>query len=362
MGETCTPQIQTGLQDEYGMLSTWKDDPNADCCKWMGVQCNNQTGYVQRLDLHGSFTRHLSGEISRSIIQLEHLKYLDLSNNRLIGSIPFQLGNLSQLQHLDLSSNKLNGGIPFQLGNLSQLQYLDLGYNELIGAIPLQLQNISLLQELYLYKNKLTGEIPAGIGSLTRLEYLYLSSNSFEGVLSESHFTNFSKLLGLALSSNLLTVKVVSTDWVPPFQLEHLFLASCNLNSTFPNWVLNQNHLLNLDISNNNITGKVPNLELEFTKSPEINLSSNQLEGSIPAFLFQAVALRLSHNKFSDLASALCNKSNPNNLAMLDLSNNELKGELPDCWNNLTSLKFVEPSNNKLSGKIPFSMDHFLPP
>jgi len=34
----------------------------------------------------------------------------------------------------------------------------------------------------------------------------------------------------------------------------------------------------------------------------------------------------------------------------------QLKGELPDCWNNLTSLYFVDLSNNKLSGKIPLSM------
>jgi hypothetical protein len=54
-------KFKQGLQDEYGMLSTLKDGPNADCCKWKGVRCNNHTGYVQRLDLHGSFTHNLSG-------------------------------------------------------------------------------------------------------------------------------------------------------------------------------------------------------------------------------------------------------------------------------------------------------------
>ncbi|PNX68293.1 receptor protein kinase-like protein, partial [Trifolium pratense] len=42
-------KFKQSLQDEFGMLSTWKDDPNADCCKWKGVQCNNQTGYVEKL-------------------------------------------------------------------------------------------------------------------------------------------------------------------------------------------------------------------------------------------------------------------------------------------------------------------------
>jgi Leucine-rich repeat (LRR) protein len=58
--------------------------------------------------------------------------------------------------------------------------------------------------------------------------------------------------------------------------------------------------------------------------------------------------------EISDLVSLLCNK--PNILGILDLSNNELKGELPDCWNNLTYLHYVDLSNKKLTGNIPFSM------
>ncbi|KEH17415.1 putative leucine-rich repeat domain, L domain-containing protein [Medicago truncatula] len=111
-----------------------------------------------------------------------------------------------------------------------------------------------------------------------------------------------------------------------------------------------------MDISNNNLTGMNPNLELKLTNSPHIDLSLNQFEGCIPLFLLQAGAVQLSDNKFSDLASFTCSKSKPSNLVILDLSSNELKGELPDCWNDLTSLQYVDLSNNKLSGKIPFSM------
>ncbi|XP_054806822.1 receptor-like protein EIX1 isoform X2 [Prosopis cineraria] len=32
------------LQDDFGMLSTWRDEDNEDCCNWKGVYCSNETG------------------------------------------------------------------------------------------------------------------------------------------------------------------------------------------------------------------------------------------------------------------------------------------------------------------------------
>ncbi|XP_058775453.1 receptor-like protein EIX2 [Vicia villosa] len=109
-------------------------------------------------------------------------------------------------------------------------------------------------------------------------------------------------------------------------------------------------------ISNSNLTGRIPKLELKLKQGSYIDLSSNKLEGPIPSCLLQAGALILSDNKFSNLVSFLCNKNSPNILGIFNISNNQLKGELPDCWSSLTSLIYVDMSNNKLSGNIPFSM------
>ncbi len=62
-----------------------------------------------------------------------HVTRINLSFNRLSGSIPAALGNLAGLERLDLSSNQLSGTIPAALGNLAGLESLDLGSNQLSG-------------------------------------------------------------------------------------------------------------------------------------------------------------------------------------------------------------------------------------
>ena len=85
-----------GLIDGYGMLSTWRDDDtNRDCCKWKGIQCNNQTGHVEMLHLRGQDTQYLRGSINiSSLIALENIEHLDLSNN------DFEVSLIYAIEHL----------------------------------------------------------------------------------------------------------------------------------------------------------------------------------------------------------------------------------------------------------------------
>ena len=89
----------------------------------------------------------------------------------------------------------------------------------------------------------------------------------------------------------------------------------------------------------------------------DIDLSSNHLEGPVPTFLLQAFSLNLFSNKFSDINS-LCNFKSGSRLLFLDISYNQLSGEVPDCWSQVvgSSLRVLILVNNKLSGKIPSSV------
>ncbi|KAG0485352.1 hypothetical protein HPP92_009431 [Vanilla planifolia] len=80
----------------------------------------------------------LNGSIPRGIGKLDQLMLLDLSHNRLSGSVPGSaVSGLKNLQiYLNLASNMLVGSIPSELGALDMVQAIDISNNNLSGSIP----------------------------------------------------------------------------------------------------------------------------------------------------------------------------------------------------------------------------------
>ncbi|KAK9178098.1 hypothetical protein WN943_027288 [Citrus x changshan-huyou] len=290
------------------------------------------------------------------------LRTLYLSSNELEGGIPKFFGNMCSLNRLFLPQNKLSGELSEMIQNLSggctmnSLEGLSLVANDITGPLP-DLVGFSSLKTLTLGENRLNGTINKSLSQLLKLESLSLGTNSFTGVISETFFSNMSNLQMLYLNDNSLTLKL-SHDWVPPFQLKSLSLASCKMGPHFPKWLQTQNQLISLDVSNNGISDAVPDwfwdLSIELVL---LNLSNNQIRGSEHEYkstLGLVKCLDLSSNKLDgaipeeimDLVG----------LIALNLSRNHLTGPITPKIGELTSLDFLDLSRNLFSGSIPSSL------
>ena len=317
---------------------------------------------------------------SLKYVNFTSLTLLSLTWNHFIHEIPNWLCNLNtSLLHLYLRGNQLTGQIPECLGQLKCLESLSLEHNFFDGPIPSSLGNLSSLSSLELSGNRLNGTLPSSLWLLPNLVYLDIGNNSLVGTVSEAHLKKLSKLKVLDMSSTSLIFKV-KPNWVPPFQLQYLYMSSCHLGPNFPTWLQTQTSLRYLDISNSGIIGVAPtwlwkwashinylidlsnnqisgNLSGVWLNNTSIHLNSNCFTGLLPALSSSVIVLNMANNSFSGpISQFLCQKLNgTSQLETLDLSNNDFSGELPQCWKSWPSLSHLNLGNNDLSGKIPNS-------
>ena len=87
---------------------------NRPLSEWVGIRTNDE-GRVRWLDLHNN---NLTGSIPSKLGELIELEWLALYDNNLTGSIPSSLGELANLEFFQFSDNSLTGSIPSKLGEL----------------------------------------------------------------------------------------------------------------------------------------------------------------------------------------------------------------------------------------------------
>ncbi|XP_059638057.1 probable inactive receptor kinase At2g26730 [Cornus florida] len=148
--------------------------------------------------------------------------------------------NRSFVYSLRLPGVGLVGQIPANtIGKLTQLRVLSLRSNRLIGQIPSDFSNLKLLRSLYLQNNQLSGEFPTTVTELTRLARLDLSTNNFTGTIP--------------FAVNNLT------------QLTKLFLENNGFSGQLPS--INQQSLVDFNVSNNHLNGSIPGTLSKFPAS-----------------------------------------------------------------------------------------------
>ncbi|XP_042483781.1 receptor-like protein 7 [Macadamia integrifolia] len=145
------------------------------------------------------------GRIRESICKLGGLRVFDASHNTLSGSIPECLGNIGTLTVLDVQGNRFHG-MPQNFTNASSLRTLKMNGNILQGQVPRSLANCTSLEVLDLGKNKMFDTFPFWLGKLPMLRVLVLHSNRFYGPIKHPRtLDEFPMLQILDLSSNTFT-------------------------------------------------------------------------------------------------------------------------------------------------------------
>jgi len=265
-------------------------------------------------------------ELPSSIGELEKAEIINLSFNKLTGSIPESIGNLKNCRSLNLYHNKLTGSIPDSFGKLKKIEYLNISENELNGTITDSIGNLINCKYLNLDNNLLKGNIPETLGNLKKCVSISLSNNNLSGSISAS-ILNLSKCKDLNLSSNKLSGELPE-------------IGDMSLCTIF-------------DIGNNNLSGEIPESLGHLIRTQRINLSHNNFSGSIPSSVMNLKPeyLYLNDNELTAISDELLKMKATR---YIDISNNRISGELPNIKEN-SSIFFLYMDHNHFSGNIPNS-------
>uniref|UniRef100_A0A0A0L387 Disease resistance R13L4/SHOC-2-like LRR domain-containing protein n=1 Tax=Cucumis sativus TaxID=3659 RepID=A0A0A0L387_CUCSA len=171
--------------------------------EFIGNWTNLQTLYIQGTSMENP--------IPTAISHLKNLTQLVISDLK-GGTVKFpNLSQLTSLQRLVLRNCLIEDRIPEYIGSFNDLRILDLSFNRLSGSIPDTFQNLFVQQEtesMFLTNNSLSGQIPSWIAVISSRN-IDLSYNNFNEGLSDFGCTQ-SNNINLISS---LSAKSKSDSW-----------------------------------------------------------------------------------------------------------------------------------------------------
>jgi hypothetical protein len=122
--------------------------------------------------------------------------------------MPTELGLLTNLKYLNLEENRLSGTLPTEIALLTNLETILLSKNLMIGSVPTQFQQLTNLKEFRLANTGLGGVFPTELVTLTNLNRLEMGGNNFKGMFV---IWWFSYTLSVILFSKLKTSILIAS-------------------------------------------------------------------------------------------------------------------------------------------------------
>ncbi|KAL4618409.1 hypothetical protein ACB092_06G008100 [Castanea dentata] len=342
------------------------------------------------------------GEFPHIPLILSYLSTIDVSSNNFTGPLPCISSNVT---FLDLSNNLLSGSIShflcYKINDSQSMEFLNLGNNLLSGKISncwMKWQSLILLN---LENNNFTGKIPASIGSLINLQSLHMYNNKLSGKLL-SLLKNCTDLVTFDIGKNEFDGSIPKWIGHRLSSLKILSLRSNNFCGQIPDELCALASLQILDLSHNKLFGSIPKCVNNFITmarnnnsispfyffyvvSPDysdgpfesellvikgnsleysttlglvniIDLSNNNLSGEIPKEVASLQGLQSLNLSFNILTGRIPeNIGDMRSIESIDFSINQLSGQIPQSMSSLTFLSHLNLSNNNLIGRIPSS-------
>ena len=311
----------------------WNHDSKKNLLKLGRLSLTSLVGNLTLLEDLDLSRVNISSTMPNIFANMSKLRSLYLFDCGMYGEFPKGIFMLPNLRILDVNHNEdLNGSWPdFQYWR-SPLEQMSLARVNFSRELPSSMGNLSSLIALEMPSCSLSGSIPSSIGSLTNLIYLDLSNNIFVGNIPSS-IGNLIKLGLLGLRNNHLT-------------------------GLIPCRVANLTQLIILDMSYNYLTGPIPLGLRKLTLLNDLGLAGNEFQGKFPIFIFNLGNLNfldISDNYLSGI-KWICNMTF---LYVLDVSNNNFNGSLPECLHNMfygSKLRMISLRGNKFQGLLPRSL------
>lgn len=337
--------------------------------KFLDLSRNRFGGEIQ--DIFGRLTQvkflllhnnsYEGGIHSSQVLELPNIVRLDLSHNRFSGPLPVEISQMSSLKYLMLAYNNFTGSIPFQYGNLSGLQALDLSFNELNGSIPSSLGNLRSLLWLMLANNSLTGPIPPEIGNCSSLLWLNVANNALSGGIPTELTRIGSNVTPTFMLNRMQGDQVPAGSgeclsmmrWIPadypPFSFVYDLLTRKKCRSLWDQ-ILKGHGLFSVCSPGSNVR--------TMQISGYVQLSGNQLSGEIPAEIGNMLNFSMLHFGLNQFSGELPSELERMPLVVLNITRNVLSGEIPLQIGNLKCLQNLDLSYNNFSGLFPSTLNN----
>ncbi|KAK4373022.1 hypothetical protein RND71_008406 [Anisodus tanguticus] len=199
-------------------------DPIPDLLRWIEKILDSSTvfvwGNILLLESNSSSRRLMrprrrfkveqseKHNLGDQLVNLQHLKHLDLSSNHFHGETPNSLPN--NLTDLNLACNNFTQSIPHTASSMKHLRHLDLSHNSFSGDLPASFRALKNLTRLYLQTNECTGSVVFLVD--LHLHDLNIEDNHFSGVIPES----FQNINSLWIAGNRFDIGVNYAPWKFP--------------------------------------------------------------------------------------------------------------------------------------------------